>query len=792
MPALTLPDLLLILGSVLVLALFAAWLTVRYIPNNLVGIVEKLWSRAGSVPEGAILALQGEAGYQADLLRGGIHFGLWRWQYRIHKARLVTVPQGKIGYVYARDGEPLPPSQTLARVVPCNNFQDARAFLTGTGEAPCGQRGRQRAILREGVYAINPALFVVITEDAVYTLPPLQTPQEARAVAGWQDEFRRTGGFDPVVIGGSLRGTAGDPARRARASGGDQPGGQKSMKCPSCGTVFTVTLPERAGEAPTVKCPSCGKTVRIVGPAMPDAPGPLDAEAARDLDTIGIVTVHDGPSLPPGEIIAPPAGTDASAPDYHNNYQDPEAFLRAGGRRGRQYIPLTDGTYFINRWFATVELLPKTVVPVGYVGVVVSYYGRPGRDVSGDAFRHGERVAEGERGVWERPLGPGKYPFNTYAGQIIHVPTTNFVLNWITGWSESHRYDESLESIDLVTKDAYEPLLPLSVVVHIDYQKAPSVIQRFGDVKRLITQTLDPMLSAYFRDVAHKKTMLELLQQRDAIQGEAREELRRKFRDFDIECVDVLIGKPETAEAGGKIETLLEQLRLRQLSIEQIETYERQRAAADKLRVLNEANALAAMQTQLTNTRVQVSIAESQGEADLARARKQAEQVVVQAEGELGRSRRQAEQTVVLAEAESRSKVLAGRGEAQRVLQVGLAEASVLLRKVGSYGDPRLYALALVAEQLSRSSQPLVPERVFMAGANGDGKGPGTGLVGMLLELLVAEKSGFQPGDDGALAGLREFADRMAREAMASVEQGGAGRPEGVVVTPVRAEGNGS
>ncbi len=102
------------------------------------------------------------------------------------------------------------------------------------------------------------------------------------------------------------------------------------------------------------------------------------------------------------------------------------------------------------------------------------------------------------------------------------------------------------------------------------------------------------MLSAYFRDIAHKKTMLELLHDRDEIQQEAREELRRKFREFDIECVDVLIGKPDTAEAGGKIETLLEQLRLRQLSIEQMETYERQRAAAEKLRMLNEAQAQAA------------------------------------------------------------------------------------------------------------------------------------------------------------------------------------------------------
>src|SRR4029079_15438989 len=92
-----------------------------------------------------------------------------------------------------------------------------------------------------------------------------------------------------------------------------------------------------------------------------------------------------------------------------------------------------------------------------------------------------------------------------------HRPPRNLVLHWVTGRSETHRYDDSLRSIDLVTRYAYEPRLPLSVVVHIDYQRAPSVIQRFGDVKKLITQTLDPMLSAYFRDIAHKKTMLELL-----------------------------------------------------------------------------------------------------------------------------------------------------------------------------------------------------------------------------------------------------------------------------------------
>lgn len=714
-------------GLGLLLFLIASSVGARYIPNNRVGVVEKLWSGKGSVADGRILALNGEAGYQADLLRGGLHFGLWRWQYRIHKTPLVTIPQGKIGYVYARDGDPLAPSQTLARVASSNNFQDARAFFgqsTKVKGGLAGQRGRQRAILREGVYAINLALFVVITEDVVYRLE-LQGRQEVEKLMGWQKELRDINGFNPVVIGEEL-----------------------------------------------------------------SAVDPLNDTRSIVVDSIGIVTVHDGPSLPPGEIIAPSVGNDANDPHYHNNFQDPEAFLAAGGRRGRQYVPLTDGTYFVNRWFATVELAPKTLVPIGYVGVVVSYHGPIGNDLSGDSFRHGERVARGERGVWEKPLGPGKYPFNTYAGHIVYVPTTNFVLHWITGKTESHRYDDSLNSIDLVTKDAYEPTLPLSVVVHIDYQKASAVIQRFGDVKRLITQTLDPMLSAFFRDVAHKKTMLELLHQRDDIQREAKATLRDRFSQFDIECVDVLIGKPDTAEAGGKIETLLEQLRTRQLSIEQLETFERQREAADKLRTLNEAEALAKKQTELTASQVQIRIAENAGDADLARARKMAQQKVVEAEAELERSRRAAEQAVVTAQAESQSRILAGRGESQRTLQIGLSEATVLLRKIASFGDPRLYALQAVAEHLSKSQQPLVPERMFVtngAGSTADGNGAaGQGMLGTLLSLLVAEKSGFAVSDNPELASLKDFADRMSRQTIEAMEQAAA-----VADTPVKS-GNGS
>ncbi len=655
-------------------------LGIRYIPNNRIGVVEKLWSKSGSLGEGKIVALNGEAGFQTELLRGGLHFRYWPWQYRIHTVPLTIVPQGKIGYVFARDGLSLDPQQTLARVVSCNNHQDARAFLTGSdkGQQNVGQRGRQRAILREGVYTINLALFVVITEDHVYSLD-IDHSQEKHLFEKWRAELGINGGFDPVVVGRKK-------IRETTADGTDDE---------------QVSIEAKPG------------------------------------DNIGIVTVQDGPALSPGQIIAPPVATDLGDPNYHGNFQDIEAFLRAGGRRGRQYLALTDGTYFINRWFASVELIPKTVVPIGFVGVVVSYYGKESTDVSGIAFRHGERVSEGELGVRAKTLSPGKYAFNKYAGRVHLVPTTNFVLHWISGRSESHRFDESLKSIDLVTADAYEPLLPLSVVVHLDYQKAASVVQRFGDVKKLITQTLDPLLSAYFRDIAHKKTMLQLLHDRDQIQKESRNELQAKFAEFDIELVDVLIGKPETKEASGDIETLLEQLRLRQLSREQIQTYEQQTAAAEELKSLKMAQARAEKQTELTDSETEVEIAQNRGQAELVQSRKRAEQQIVTAEA-------QHKCHLLTSEAEGKSKALIGEGEAKRVEMEGAAKSKVLQQNIASYGDPTLYAISLVAQHLSQSRQPLVPGQLFMTGSGGNGatSSADQGIVGMLMSLLVADRIG--------------------------------------------------
>jgi len=675
------PLVLLGLGVLVVLFLLAG---IRFIPNNKVGIVEMRISPKGSLDKG-VIALHGEAGFQPGLLRGGLHY-LLPIQYDVHIVPLVTIPQGKIGYVYARDGQMLPSSQVLGSNSVATDFQDVTEFLQKGG-----QRGPQRKIVREGMYALNLAQFVVITEERLYYLP---------LEKGEEEVFQR----------------------------------------------MAKVLREREGFAPVV----------IKGTD----------------DNIGIVTVHDGPSLPPGQIIAPTVGEDASIREtYHNSFQDPERFLAAGGLRGRQLQVLVEGTYYINRLFATVEMVPKTVVEVGNVGVVVSYTGEAGADVSGAEYKHGELVLKGTRGVWSEGLLPGKYAFNTYAGKCIMVPTTNFILKWTRGETGSHKYDENLSEVALITKDAFEPSLPLSVVVHIDYRKAPLVIQRFGDIKKLVEQTLDPMVSAYFKNIGQTRTLIQLIQERSDIQQIAGQQMKEKFGQYNLELQEVLIGTPTSGAPGGQIEQILLQLRSRQIATEQVETYNRQQMAAVKERELREAEARAKQQTNITESELSIVVQANNGKADVARAQQEAVKIQTIAGAEANR-------ITVLGQGEA-GKVLALAGaDAQRAARVGVAQAMAIEEQVRAYGGPRFQLTQMVMNRFSEAIQAsgvdVVP-RVVVGGGH-DGNGGGGAMTGnvmqALLTLLLSEKvSGDATAPSTARSAEAEAIRRQIREGMEDGKQ---------------------
>jgi uncharacterized membrane protein YqiK len=626
--------------------LFLAWFVwkligFRIIGSSQVGVVEKWWSPKGSLKD-KIIALNGEAGFQPEVLRAGIHLRS-PFMYRVHTYPLVTIPQGAIGYVFARDGIALEPQQTLGSVISCDNFQDARGFLMGGG-----QKGPQRAILREGTYAFNLAQFIVLTNQGAF-YHPLGDRSEQATIQSMGQQLNDVGGFVPVVI--------------------------------------------------------------------------------RDADDLtGVVTITDGPSLPTGDIIAPTVGDQAGQPGYHGNFQDPEAFLAAGGFRGRQYQVLTEGTYFINRLFATVELIPKTIVEVGSVGVVVSYFGPKGDDVSGADYSHGEMVSPGHRGVWDTALMPGKYAFNTYAGKVIGVPTTNIILKWIRGEAGAHGYDQNLAEVDLITKDAFEPSLPLSVVIHIDYRKAPLVIQRFGDVSKLVNQTLDPMVSAYFKNIGQTKTLIELIQSRAEIQQRSSTEMKDRFLRYNLELEEVLIGTPRGSEGDTRIENILTQLRDRQIAREQLETYESQRVAADKQRELEQSKATAAAQGDLTRSNINITVQENTGKAELARSRQDADRVRTLAAADADKIRMTAE-----ANAEMEAKV-------------GIGKAIATEEQVNAYGGPQFQLAQEVTRQLAQAIEngriPLVPQTQLIMGGgdDGDGAGGGGNVLTSLLSVLLTEK----------------------------------------------------
>ena len=287
-------------AAVVLVLMLVTRLGLRVIGPNESGLLIKRYG--AELPAGHVIALDGEAGYQARMLGPGWHFPVWRWQYRVVRVPVLVVQPGDIALVVAADGRSIPAGRVLGREVACDSFQDAGAFLRNGGE-----RGRQLAFVTAGTYRINPAAFEVVTAA----------------------------------------------------------GAAKHGMTPSQLRVYHVA-PDRQG----------------------------------------IVTTLDGRAIPAGDLAGPPV-------PGHDSFQRGQAFIDAGGCRGLQEDVLLAGSWNLNPWFVEVEQVPLTEIPIGYVGVVVSYVGNEHVDVSGDAFTHGDLVERGRKGVWIEPLLPGKHPINT-------------------------------------------------------------------------------------------------------------------------------------------------------------------------------------------------------------------------------------------------------------------------------------------------------------------------------------------------------------------------------------------
>jgi uncharacterized membrane protein YqiK len=537
-----------------------------------VGIVTKKFSTK-SLAAGKLIALQGEAGLQADTLPPGWHFSYFPWQYSVSKVPIVVIPQDEIGLIIANDGAATPPGRILGKVVDCKNFQDARQFLTEGGE-----KGRQLSILTTGTYRINTALFQVLTS--------------------------------------------------ADASDNDM--------TPAQFKIYEVQ-PER----------------------------------------VGIVATLDGTPIEEGEIAGPIILG-------HDNFQKAQEFMKGGGRRGLQEQVILSGSWNLNPWFVKVEQTPMTEVPIGYVGVVISFVGKSHEDVSGEAFSHGNLVKKGDKGVWIEPLYPGKHPLNTRIMTMELVPTTNIVLNFTQRFSGEHGYDSGLVALRLLSFDGFTFDLEVFQIIHVGALDAPMVISRLGSMQNLIDQVLRPIVGNYFRNSAQEYTVLDFLIARSERQAEAAEYVQQALRAYDVQAVDSLIGlitpPPE----------LMETLTDRKLAEEQQKTYEVQRLAQTQRQELVRETALANIQQEVVT----------------------------------------AEQGVTIAQLQAAATVQQANGEAEAIRLTGEAKADAYEAGVSALGSQAYTALQLM-QVIGDRSVRVVPD-VAVSG-NGGSSGLMDGLMGLLM-----------------------------------------------------------
>lgn len=415
---------------------------------------------------------------------------------------------------------------------------------------------------------------------------------------------------------------------------------------------------------------------------------PAQLELTRvNTDMVGIVTTLDGRPIEAGEIAGPVIAG-------HDNFQNSQAFLDGGGRRGLQEQILLSGTWNLNPWFAQVEQVPMVQIPIGYVGVVISYVGKAHEDVSGVEFKHGDLVMAGHKGVWVTPLYPGKHPLNTRVMKVELVPTTNIVLNWATR-TEAHHYDEKLQSITVRSKDGFAFNLDVSQIIHVAALDAPKVISRVGSMQNLVDHVLQPIVGNYFRNSAQDFTVLDFLSARSQRQADAAEHIREAIGAYDVQAIDTLIG-----DINPPVQLMQTQTD-RKIAEEQRKTYEVQEAAQKQRQQLVRQTSLADIQQQVVGAEQGVSISELHANASVKQATGEAE-----------------------------STRLRALGEAEAIRATGQAKAEAYRAGVESLGTQG-YTIMQLMQIVGERNVRIVPD-VAVSG-NGANSGLVDGLLGIML-----------------------------------------------------------
>ena len=459
---------------------------------------------------------------------------------------------------------------------------------------------------------------------------------------------------------------------------------------------------------------------------------------------VGIVTTLDGQPIESGQIAG-------KYVEGHNNFQDFDAFLENGGNRGLQPSIILAGSYNINPWAIQIEEVPMTEVPIGHVGVVISYIGEDGKDLTGESFKHGNIVSKGQRGVWMEPYGPGKYPFNKYIMKVELVPTTNLVLNWANTRSEAHQLDKNLCTITVRSQDGFPFNLDVSQIIHIPANEAPKVIARFGSMDNLVSQVLEPTIGNYFRNSAQDSDVIAFLATRKERQQAAKDNMRTVLDEYNVNAVDTLIGDIVPPES------LMKTLTDRKIAQEEEKTYATQQLAQEKRQGREKETAIADMQKEIVKAQQNVEIAQRTADSVVKKAEGDANSLVLQVNAEATatktRANAEAEATKARAAAQAEATKLNASADAERISKTGLAEAEKIMAIGKSTAEAyELQVKAMggdnftkykITEEIGKGQIKVIPD-ILIGGGNGTDGGI-NGLLGMKLMEMMDKKTPDNP-----------------------------------------------
>jgi SPFH domain / Band 7 family len=553
-----------LVGVVLVVVYILA--SIRRIGPSEVGLVLKRVS-AQKLSGDNIIAFQGEAGYQADLLLPGLRWKPWLL-YEVQKFPWVQIPAGEIGVVIAQVGSSLPiGAKSAVYKKAFGNFADLRSFVTGGG-----QKGVQRPVFPPGTLApIHPVGFLVLTKSQAYGLP---ISPELRARSG------KLGSLTPEAFG--LRAEQLELLRIE-----PRPCGKDGALLDLVGIVTTYE-----GDP----LPSGDIASRLGGFADVDK---MEKDKATDGDVIEVLLGNKN--------------------NLHNNYQDFQAFLDNGGRIGLQHDPLLYGAYALNPFLVSVEMVGMLVVQQGQTAVIKAYVGLPTQDTSGTDFKFGSLVRPGHRGIWEEPLRTGKYPLNPRCYQAEIVPTSILTLNWADAVSQAHNLDRQLQQIVAKSNEGFVFKIDLQVQIHVPDTNAPRVISMVGTMINLVNEVLQAAVGNHFRDKLQSMPAVRFIETRQQVQEEAFKHIKEQLDQYRVETRGVYIQDVILPE------DLVKVLTQREIANQEIDTYRKQRSAQDERISMENAKGTAEMQADLAKSKVGVDIKTNNANARTEEARGEAE-----------------------------------------------------------------------------------------------------------------------------------------------------------------------